>query len=100
MDMRADLLTGFRRAKNPNDRNFWLFVKFRRLDISLQLRIKLGRCSLIMINAIKTYSKEVHGKVYGLGRRHPARIEIVSFHDVTFLVPCKGKNYSTVGIVC
>lgn len=84
MYMRADFLASFRGTENPNDRNFWLLVELRWLDISFQLRIKLSRSSLIMIDAIETYSKEVHGKSNVSGWRHPTIIEIVNFHDVAF----------------
>lgn len=52
MDMSTNFLACLRGAKDPNNRYFGLFRQLVRPDIIAKLRVILGRCGLIKVNAI------------------------------------------------
>jgi hypothetical protein len=60
MNMRADLLPSLSGPKDSDDRNFWLLVYLRRVDIASEQRIKTGGDRLVMINAIEPYAEKIH----------------------------------------
>ena len=63
MNMRADLLACLSCPEYSDYRHFGLLMYLRRVDIASQQRITAGGDTLIMVDAVKSYAKEIHGKV-------------------------------------
>lgn len=60
VDVRADLLAGLGRAKDPDDGDLGLFGDVERADIVAQLRIIARRRCLVVIDAIQPDPEKVH----------------------------------------
>lgn len=59
MDMGADLLAGFRCAKDSNDRNFGKIL-WRRSIAVRQLWIERSGVCLVMVDAVESDAEEIH----------------------------------------
>jgi hypothetical protein len=58
MNVRTNLLAGFRRSKDSDDRNFGFFADLRRPDIVSEEGIELTRRSLVIVDAVQPDTKE------------------------------------------
>lgn len=70
MDMRANFLASFCRAKNSDNWNLGLLAELRGVDIIPQNRIELARCSLVVVYAVQADAEKFHGeRVFQSGGR-------------------------------
>lgn len=60
MDVRADLLASFGRAKGSDDRKFGFMLVLHAVGILLKLHVKLGRAALVMIDTVQADPEEIH----------------------------------------
>lgn len=64
MYMGANLLTRLRGAKDPDDRNLGSFLFGGAMTESWQLGIEVERRCLVMINAVKSDTENIHGGLF------------------------------------
>ena len=60
MDMGANLLSSFGGPKDPDDRDFGLYLLLRLSAAPRQLRVEICRRCLVMIDAVEPDAKEIH----------------------------------------
>ena len=66
MNMGAYLLPALCSAKDPNHRDFRLVLRLSNIGMSRDLGVKIGGSSLIVIDAVKSYTERIHeGSVEG-----------------------------------
>lgn len=60
MNMSTNFLTSLGRAKDSHHRKFGFLLDLRRMSIIPELRVILGWCGLVMVDAVQSHPKDIH----------------------------------------